>query len=225
MAICPDIERKVASRNDAALGDDELWWELSACILSSQVQFNLAAAAASAIQDAQILFRPPGSSPDSIREDLYKILSEPLATDVRHRRYRFPRAKADQLTKAWLEFGGEASRLGDLLRSGNQSCAIRELLVDRVSGVGPKQASMLLRNTATSYDIAILDTHVVNYMSAIYLCDVPRSSLSRLGSYEKYEATLRDHADELGYPVGLVDWAIWIVMRVAHTQTKAGTAA
>ena len=94
----------------------------------------------------------------------------------------------------------------------------RAWLVDNVPGLGPKQASMFLRNTGISYDLAVLDRHVLHYMNALGISDKRTKSISALDEYCLEEDALRQHAEELGYSVGMLDWAIWIVMRVVKKQ-------
>jgi N-glycosylase/DNA lyase len=93
-------------------------------------------------------------------------------------------------------------------------CA-RSWLVENVPGVGPKQASMFLRNAVASYELAVIDRHVLHYMSAIELYTATASDTSTINSYERCEHLLGRHAESLGHEVGLLDWAIWIVMRTA----------
>jgi len=78
---------------------------------------------------------------------------------------------------------------------------------------------MFLRNIGRSYDLAIIDRHVLRYMQATGLISdqVPPSTLLQ---YEALEKRLTDQARIAGYPVGLLDWAIWIVMRAAK-QVRA----
>ena len=79
---------------------------------------------------------------------------------------------------------------------------------------------MFLRNAGLSYNLAILDRHVLNYMSAIGLYSGKKQSIATLSQYQRHETTLRDHADDMNCPVGLLDWAIWIVMRVANRKME-----
>jgi N-glycosylase/DNA lyase len=95
--------------------------------------------------------------------------------------------------------------------------------VKHVPGIGPKQASMFLRNAGVTYDLAILDRHVLNYMSKLGMYSGNKYSISGLTHYRRHEETLKKHAEELDCPVGLLDWAIWIVMRVANQIKEAAT--
>ena len=53
-AVCPDIRTRIEA---GAVSDERhLWWELSCCILSSQVPYPLAMAAADAIDERGYLY-------------------------------------------------------------------------------------------------------------------------------------------------------------------------
>ena len=77
---------------------------------------------------------------------------------------------------------------------------------------------MFLRNAGISYDLAVLDRHVLNYMAAIGLYTGAERAISTLSHYRTQEDKLISHANRLGFAVGLLDWAIWIVMRVAGAR-------
>ncbi len=216
-AVCPDIR----SRIDTGSVSDErhLWWELSCCILSSQVPYALAMAAADAI-DIHGYLHQDDQAPYGLTDRLYGLLSTPLNVEGKKRSYRFPKARAGQLAAtrdAVTKAGGSLNSLINGL-SANDA---RTWLVAHAPGVGPKQASMFLRNCGITYDLAILDRHVLNYMSALGIYAGGQASISGLNQYGRHEKTLRDHARELDCPVGLLDWAIWIVMRVANKKQEA----
>ncbi|WP_264253765.1 8-oxoguanine DNA glycosylase [Pantoea ananatis] len=194
-----------------------LWWELSCCILSSQVPYPLAMAAADAI-DARGFLYQTGENQEDLAERLFEVLSFPLDVEGKKRSYRFPKAKAGHLASTWAAVAGTGVSLKTLIsRDVNDA---RAWLVAHACGIGPKQASMFLRNCGVTYDMAVLDRHVLNYMSAQGIYSGTQASISGLSKYARYEQQLRDHARELDCPVGLLDWAIWIVMRVANRKQE-----
>jgi N-glycosylase/DNA lyase len=213
-AICPDIQSRAQS---ASIPTDEryLWWELSSCILSSQVPYTLAIAAADAIDAKDLLLNDHGNY-EALVQRLVKVLTTPLTVDGRPRTYRFPTARSRQLAIARNAITSEKNTLCKLVVSFRDELEARVWFVKNVPGVGPKQASMFLRNIGVSYELAILDRHVLNYMSKLGLYDGTNLFISNLKQYLRYEAVLCEHAKELNCPVGLLDWAIWIVMRVAN---------
>ncbi|MEG3639254.1 8-oxoguanine DNA glycosylase [Magnetococcus sp. PR-3] len=222
-AICPDIYERVNTRKAGkTIQEQQLWWDLSSCVLSSQVPYTLATAAADRIGDSGILSTYSNKDTEQVRCVLSELLHSPLKVGNKTRKYRFPDLRAKQLADAWTviqEEGGSLKRIIDTKSA--DPWALRKWLVSRIPGLGPKQASMFLRNVGASYDLAVLDRHVLNYMSAIGLANKALHSIGSLSAYRKQEHVLEKHAEEFGYPVGMVDWAIWIVMRaVGNTKSK-----
>lgn len=215
-AVCPDIRLRI--EEGAVVDERHLWWELSCCILSSQVPYPLAIAAADAIE-AQGLLHQIERDESSLAEMLYDVLRIPLDVEGKKRSYRFPKAKARHLASTWAAVANTGGSLKALI-SGDVNQA-RAWLVANACGIGPKQASMFLRNCGVTYDLAILDRHVLNYMSAQGIYSGSEASISGLSQYGRHEQRLRDHAREMDCPVGLLDWAIWIVMRVANRKQEA----
>jgi N-glycosylase/DNA lyase len=217
-AICQDVRARVGRA--IALPDERcLWWELSSCILSSQVPYALAVAATDAI-DANGLLIDKHQNSEALALRLIAVLRTPLSVGDRPRAYRFPVVRARQLAATRNIVTAAAGSLRALVEGFHDAAETRAWLVRQVPGIGPKQASMFLRNIGVSYDLAILDRHVLNYMSALGIYSGSNISIGRLAQYHKHEAVLRAHAKNLDCPVGLLDWAIWIVMRVANRKAE-----
>lgn len=221
-SICPDIRERISSAI-IPTDDRRLWWELSSCILSSQVPYSLSTAAANAIDNDGILHDKLTSASKRAKH-LEVLLSTPLTVDGKQRSYRFPVARARQLSAAHDVVMDTKGSLGELIRSFDAASEARTWFVKHVPGIGPKQASMFLRNAGVSYELAILDRHVLNYMTKLGMYSGDNYSISGLTKYRRHEQTLIEHARELDCPVGLLDWAIWIVMRVANRTPEVATA-
>lgn len=215
-AICPEIQRRI---EDTALVDDErvLWWELSTCVLSSQVPYSLATASADLIDEARILVEHNVGR--SVEAQLFDALSQPVNVNGRLRAYRFPAAKASQLAQTHQRVWREAGGLGGLVSGLVCAEDTRHWLIKYAPGLGPKQASMFLRNIGLSYDLAVLDRHVLRYMELSGLGSNNTRGVNTISAYRDMEESLRVHADQVGCSVGILDWAIWIVMRVVN-QSK-----
>lgn len=211
-AICPDIQSSANKLEN--LDEDALWLELSICILSSQVPFPLATAAATAIENQNILSNRSWKK-EALFKKLHSILQKPLVVENATRRYRFPEAKAKQLAEAHNVITNNFGTFRGAIETFSNASEARAWLVEFLPGLGPKQASMFLRNIGSSYDLAILDRHVLKYMSQIGIYSEEKLFVSGLSNYHRLESKLRKHAEDLDCPVGLLDWAIWIVMRVA----------
>jgi N-glycosylase/DNA lyase len=215
-AICPEIEER-AKRSQNALDERSLWWELSCCLLSSQVPYRLAVATADALDKRQLLLNTSAPQAD-LADEILVVLRQPVLVDGSLRNYRFPRSKSIQLASARASVSQESGDLCSLVHAFGNAASARAWLVSNVSGIGPKQASMFLRNAGISYDLAVLDRHVLNYMSLIGLYKGTERAISKLPQYHTQEDKLISHANRLGFAVGLLDWAIWIVMRVAGSR-------
>lgn len=217
-AICPDIQARV--QHPATPPDERrLWWELSSCILSSQVPYSLAVAAADAI-DAEGLLLDTCRDQESLTSLLVEVLSAPLSVEGRSRAYRFPVTRARHLAATQTAVTNKAPSLRMLLDQFHDAAEARAWFVRYAPGIGPKQASMFLRNAGVSYDLAILDRHVLSYMAALGIYSGANLSIAGLAQYRRHEIVLSDHARDLDCPVGLLDWAIWIVMRVANRKME-----
>lgn len=215
--ICPDIQTKISVQPKAIHDERALWREMSCCILSSQVPYELALAASAAVESSALLTTAGDSSIDAMTESLEKVLSMPVLVNGRLRTYRFHRVKARQLATVWDEIRTQGGSIGELLSRFSNASDARRWFTLNALGLGPKQSSMFLRNIGLSYDLAILDRHVLAYMEKLDLIRGP-ARINQLSGYLELEDALRIHASKVGYPVGLMDWAIWIVMRVARQQ-------
>ena len=214
--LAVEIEVRIGGREMSTRSNDyDLWKELTCCVLSSQVPYELARAAAHRIGEARVWQKSRLAKRNVIHHELLKLLSMPFSFNGRYHRYRFPNTKAGQLTAAFCVVREESGSLLELIGRCTDARGARLWLVARVPGVGPKQASMFLRNALGSYDLAVLDRHVLKYMRTMKLCGTTHLDVSTIGAYEACEAKLRHHAESLGHPVGVLDWAIWIVMRAA----------
>lgn len=217
-AIYPDIQRSLDDQ-PRPFTEEELWYEFSCCVLSSQVPFNLAVAVADRLCASRVLLSEELRQRSEIERDINAILRGAFKVDGKMRRYRFPSIKAAQLAASkyiiTVSFGG----LGNVLTRHADVEETRRWFVENAPGVGPKQASMFLRNLGVSYEIAILDRHILTYMSLVGLCD-RGLTVASYKNYKSYEARLKNHAHSLGYTLGLFDWALWIVMRVLGDLPK-----
>lgn len=214
-ALCPEIwdSIQLASESEPEYSEEKLWEELVCCILSSQVKFEVSQEVTQNLKrngllDVKLL--------DCLYEDrLVECLISPVKVDGRSIKYRFPNTKAKQIAAARKNIYGVDNCLRELLNTFSDPSALRTALVKLVPGIGMKQASMFLRNVSNSFELAVIDSHVLNYMNVIDLVKKVPSTISNT-QYLIKENMLTEHAEKFGYPVGCVDYAIWIVMRVAR---------
>lgn len=207
-----EIDRQLSEGAAEPFTEPGLWTELACCILSSQVPYETAQAAAVRVEASGVLMDRGLSSAD-LETSLADLLRQPFELDAGPRRYRFPDSRARQLAATVSAIRRDADGLADLLAGFERMDIARDWFVEHAPGFGPKQASMFLRNVGASYDLAVLDRHVINYMMVVGLT-ADSAPVRRMTDYRRDEIILRDHAAEFGLPVGFLDWAVWIVMRV-----------
>ena len=214
-ALCPLIEQQVTAKIRSIWTEYDLRRELVACILGSQVRHEMAASALERLEKAQLLNDSWWSgSRNSFKSKVFDVLSGRKLHVQAKWCYRFPKVRTQQLAKA-RDAIAERS-LSERLFEIYDPKILRQQLVKDISGLGPKQASMFLRNIGRSYDLAIIDTHVLRFMNVKNLLCRKNINISTVKAYERAERIVVNYAEELGYPVGYMDWAIWATMRAAN---------
>lgn len=215
-ALCPIIEERMSARPIGQWGEYELRRELVGCILGSQVRHQMAVAATANIESAGLLddswWRVAEDDDFGLR--VLDVLSC-RRRDLPHGgRYRFAEARARQLTQA-RNVLARIPLTTQLAKYGTPRY-LRQTLVADIPGIGPKQASMFLRNVGWSYDLAILDTHVLRFIDMQDLLPIDQVRIGTMAGYERVEQVVVDYADLVGYRVGYLDWAIWATMKAAR---------
>ena len=86
-------------------------------------------------------------------------------------------------------------------------------------GIGPKQASLFLRNISYCKDLAIIDSHVIDYMKLMKLNeDIDSQIIAKKNQYLMNEQILLSYADDREKTLATLDFAIWIVMRLIKRE-------
>lgn len=199
--------------------EEELLHEACVCIFSSQMVFEVAEAAAGRIKDRGLL---RATRADDYEQRLAMALSEPLPVEhggkMRQVRPRFRNRLASLLATTMGTMREQGQSLSSTLFSAGSAREARELLVKRVWGFGPKQASLFLRRVGYCAELAVLDTHILDYLRVARGIDPKPSVLARLSGYERIEAEFQRVAAEFGHPIGCVDLAMWVTLRVAKRE-------
>lgn len=200
--------------------EDELWRELVACILGSRVRFETAHAAIERLERRRLFCEPQRSSRFKKYEmDLINALSERNASGEPHR-YPFFRVRANQIRRAAERFYDKKDSLRSFLENSHDIREARRRLALEVSGLGPKQASLFLRNIGYAAHVAILDSHVLTYMSWVGLTQTPVKSIPTIRKYEALENTFIEHAYSFGHSPDRFDLAVWVVVKVAKEEQR-----
>ncbi len=211
--LCPDIWGSMQSVSDTEYSEEKLWEELVCCVLSSQIKFEVSQAVTQSLKHNGLL--DLGTLGYLYEDRLRECLKSPVMVDSHSVRYRFPNIKAQQIAGARENIYGSGISLREMMGKYSESSELRAALVKLVPGLGMKQASMYLRNVSNSFELAVIDSHVLKYMNAMNLVEKIPSTISK-AQYLVKENILTKYAEKFGYPVGCVDYAIWIVMRVAR---------
>jgi len=200
-----------------------LWRELASCILGSRVPFELARSAVRHLDRIGLLrmlqnARNIESIQRRIARELRRPIFLPMKLDGFKRSYTFPSIRAHQLGVTAKTIYGNGDTLKILLKKEGDEFAARKLLVERASGIGPKQASLFLRNIGYANDLAILDSHVLRFMDFVKLASGAPNSIANLQAYERTESKLRGYSERREIDMSSLDTAIWIVMRVYQKE-------
>lgn len=224
-AMCLEVETQASAvQNWQLMAEEEFLYEAAICIFGSQMVFEMAVATANRLREKKLLQPAPrGRSVQAIERKVVEALSDPLpvpACDGTERRVR-PRFKnrlASLLAKTIVEIYGQSRTFRGFLFDARDAKEARETLMQHVWGFGPKQASLFLRRVGYCADLAVLDVHVLDYLQLARGLSLSPSKLGRLPLYEEIEDTFREIAVEFGHPVGCVDLAMWLTMRVAKKE-------
>jgi N-glycosylase/DNA lyase len=222
--VSAEIEAIRSGNAQTAYDERQLLSELIACILGSQVSFEMAISATH-----QLLLSPVFDKLTYVHDPIHLEgllsgeLSRPIAdsnSPCHGRRYRFWRTKARAIAQTMRAVYGESTSIRAILSTSVHEHEARDRLVRIAVGIGPKQASLFLRNIGYAANLAVLDSHVLRYMRWLGMVrSIPRA-LQSVSAYEVLERKLAGYASVIGYPLKFIDEAIWVVMRVAGAGVK-----
>jgi N-glycosylase/DNA lyase len=188
-----------------------IWASMIFCILSSQVRAEVAQRLAKGIVSHIDFF---GEFP-TYSDVLERIPCAMRASGTGH---RFPNVKSRQIACSWFSFVQVYREISGFLFSDKSSHEKREFLQDNFSGLGIKQASMLLRDIGASADLAIIDSHMIYYLDASYDFTGVGIGAAR---YKCGEKLLRQEADAFGLTLSEYDHILWNAVR--HVRLRGGT--
>lgn len=182
---------------------EEIWKHKVFCILSSQFNAERAAYIAEKMVD-EIPFFDPELSTSKIETACFAFLSSP---DIR---YRFPRARARQISLSRFPFLQIKDCYHEFIQSFCNEERARAEIVNLYPGVGIKQASMFLRNIGASKNLSVVDVHILFYLSVCHDWNVSSLTPRR---YAQAETLMRNDADYRGLDLNVFDTIVWTAAR------------
>lgn len=198
--------------------ENRLLSELVLCILSSQEKYEVALAMMKSLRGKNILRIPKNKSDfKEIKSQIKSTLKNPVCFKVNEkefsRRLRFFVRKAKYIIDTLENIYLNDLTIKGILKQEDCIQETRKNIISYSCGLGPKQASMFLRNVGYHSDFAVLDKHVIDYMRIMGLTCVTDSSFSNMSAYEKIETKLKRYAETYNVNLLHLDLAIWTTMR------------
>jgi len=208
----------------AAVNEDNLWRELVACILGSRVRYEITQAAVARMDKANLFSAIHRSTQYAkYEQDIFNVLSvgkKTFKSGYGRGCYPFAKLRANQISQAAKKLYSDNGSIHGLLYDMQGPQMARRHLAAEVPGLGPKQASLFLRNIGYAEDIAVLDVHVLTYMNWIGLTPVPIKSVPTIRRYETLERILIEYSSINGFQAENFDIAVWVVVRTAKKECQ-----
>lgn len=218
VAICHRLQKSIAWRQVRIECEVLLRKELISCIIGSQIRFETAKA-------IMRNFNYLGVLDDIVwynaTNEEFKMLVASVLSNTRcgmpcSAAHRFPKLNTERIVA--LHCLLRSHSLYQLLTQSENIKDIRKYLVKFIPGLGPKQASMFIRNANYSENLAILDIHLLRFIDMIGVYSNP--SIASLSKYEQVEESFCGYAEELHVSPGVLDMAIWATMRAASESPR-----
>jgi N-glycosylase/DNA lyase len=211
-------EKNIRRTRWESLSEYDLWRELVACILGSRVKYEVAYSAIERMDKANLFtITQSVRKCATYKQDVIHALLGYSKGQDRYgvqKRYPFYRLRAGQIYSAAKTIYSNGGTVRDLLDSTQDVQEVRRRLVTEVDGLGPKQASLFLRNIGYAAYLAVLDVHVLTYMDWIGLTPKFVESVRTIHQYEMLEDKFIEHSCSSGFPPDRFDLAVWVVVRV-----------
>lgn len=169
-------------------GQDELFKELCFCLLTA----NYSAEGGMRVQEA-------------IGDGFLNLPERALAAKLKSLGYRFPNARAKYICEARKH----RHRLKSVLAAYPPE-AVREWLVDNITGLGYKESSHFLRNVGVDR-FAIIDFHIIDLLARHGAIAKPRSKSLSKKTYLDIEKKLAPVAKKAGLSQGELDMYLWFI--------------
>lgn len=219
--VCAELQTSTKMLDWRTLTEAELLFEAAVCIVGSQMLYEMALEVVIRLKTCQLL-SPRVCASEVWKKRVVTALDTPVKFFANGRfrtsRPRFKNRITYLLAATLDNVYGRNRSLGEILSDAGSAEDARRMLVQSIFGFGPKQASLFLRRVGYSTELAVIDTHILDYMRISTGQTATVASLSKIDNYERIEGAFRVLARKFGYDVGCVDLATWITMRVAKRE-------
>ena len=198
--------------------ENKLLSELVLCILSSQEKYEVALAVMKKLRKQNVLRVPKNKTEfREIKKELKITLQNPVEYksygETFSRRLRFFVKKTQYIINTIENIYLNDLTIRKILLQEECIQETRKNIINYSYGLGPKQASMFLRNVGYHTEFAVLDKHVIDYMRLMGLTTISEASFSNITAYQKIEMKLKSYADSFNLNLLHLDLAIWTTMR------------
>jgi len=220
--VCAQVVINSKKVNWLTCSEDILWHELVSCILGSQVQYEHSQAASTYLASQGLLgIERLKINAEGFEQDIVNALNQrifPPMTKKGGRKYRYPKLRANHIRRTAEQIYLSNNSIKGIISACNAEKDARAEIVSFCVGIGPKQASLFLRNIGYAKDLAILDSHILKYMSLVGLLPQLMRSVPTLNKYETIEQTLHSYSERFKTNLAYIDTAIWVVMRTCWKE-------
>jgi thermostable 8-oxoguanine DNA glycosylase len=175
---------------------------LITCILSSNWAYERAVNAADNFINIFGSTFEFSESPDEQKIEL--LLRSPA---VRH---RFPKSKAIQIRSSLESMLGIGTSFSKYMNQFSTEHDAREYVSSTFAGMGYKQSSMFLRDIGIAQNLAVIDLHIIWYLTNAENIEVGTLSKKRYLFLEDY---LRSMSQKIGISMIALDRLIWVTVR------------
>ncbi len=172
--------------------EEDVFAELCFCLLTPQSSAKVCWNAVTRLKERTLLLR--GESAEL----------EPLLKEV-----RFSDSKARYIVEARNMFSGDGGlQLKSHITGFYNPFELREWLVEKINGLGYKEASHFLRNIGLGEEFAILDRHILRNLNRLgVIPEIPATITKK--RYLEIEEKLRHFAKGIGIPMADLDLLLW----------------
>lgn len=217
MRIYDDLRIKTRYReNWKEVKEVRLWKELVFCILSANVSYELVKSTVDVLDKRKLLdsywLINIRNSAQILSEELGKPLFEPIKKDGEGRKYRYPRRGREIVEAARIIYLKNGS-IKNMLEKAESDTLLRNNLAETIPGLGFKEASHFLRNIGFSNSLAIIDIHILDFISQYLNVDLKKRSVASIKEYLLFEKILQNFSEYHGLNLAIFDLAVWFYMR------------